>query len=79
MNVRGYPLFFWIREIAGWLLVLASLAVGYLAIAYVSNRQVVEAGVVVFLALGLLRAGVLLIRISTAARICQTSTQPERP
>lgn len=63
---------FWIREIAGWLLVLASLWLIRLGLTFVSDPtspRIVEASVVMFAALGLLRMGILLIRISTAARI----------
>ena len=72
-------MFFWLREIAGWLLVLCALVVGRLALTYVASRQVVEAGVVVLLAIGVLRAGILLIRISTAARLSQSSAHSEQP
>ena len=63
---------FWIREIVGWLLVLAALYLVRLGISFVSNPEearVVEAGVVLLSAMGLLRAGILLVRVSTAARI----------
>lgn len=66
---------FWIREIAGWALVIFALVMIQTGLGFVSNLdrpQVVEAGVVMLTAIGLLRAGVLLIRISTAARICQS-------
>ena len=42
---------------------------------YVTNLdrpKVVEAAVIMIVGLGVLRAGILLIRISTAARICRT-------
>jgi len=64
---------FWIREIAGWVLVLASLWLIRLGLTFVSDPtspRIVEASVVMFAALGLLRMGILLIRISTAAKIC---------
>jgi hypothetical protein len=64
---------FWIREIAGWVLVLASLWLIRQGLTFVSDPtspRIVEASVVMFAALGLLRMGILLIRISTAAKIC---------
>lgn len=64
---------FWIREIAGWVLVLGSLWLVRMGLTFVSDPttpRIVEASVVMFAALGLLRMGILLIRISTAARIC---------
>ena len=59
----------WIREIIGWILVVAAIVLVKLVLDYVSNRQVVEGGVVAALSIGLLRSGILLIRMSTAARI----------
>lgn len=67
-------MFFWLREIAGWALVLFSLWMIHVGIDFVSNTekpQIVQAGVVLFAATGVLRVGVLLIRLSTAARIVQ--------
>jgi hypothetical protein len=63
----------WIREIAGWMLVLTALYLIRVALIFVTNLEsprVIEAGVVVIAGMGLLRAGILLIRIATAARIC---------
>ncbi len=71
---------FWIREIAGWALVIFALVLIQMGLGYLSNLnrpQVVEAGVVMLGALGLLRAGVFLIRIATAARICQSNDRTQ--
>lgn len=65
---------FWVREIAGWVLVLMALYLMYVALVFLMDLQsprVVEAGVVVIAGLGVLKAGILLVRISTAARICR--------
>ena len=65
---------FWIREIAGWALVIFALVLIQTGLGYLSNLdrpKVVEAGIVMLGALGVLRAGIFLIRISTAARICR--------
>lgn len=59
----------WLREIAGWSLVALALVLVQWTLLYVSNRQVVEAGVLVLMLLGILRAGISLIRVATAARI----------
>lgn len=71
-------MFLWMREIAGWILVAIALFQIRVALNYVSNRQVVEAAVVGFILLALLRAGVLLIRMSTAARIALKDAQADR-
>lgn len=65
---------FWFREIAGWALVVFALVMLYIGLGYVTNLErpkVVEATAIMFAALGVMRAGIMLIRLSTAARICQ--------
>jgi hypothetical protein len=42
-----------------------------------TEPKIVEASVVLFAAMGVLRAGILLIRISTAARICRIDHEGE--
>ena len=72
---------FWIREIAGWALVIFALVLIQTGLGYLSNLdrpKVVEAGIVMLGALGVLRAGVFLIRISTAARICRSDDRTQR-
>ncbi len=62
------------REIAGWVLVLVAVymfRLGLLFVMDIQDPRIVEAGVVMFTGLGVLRAGIMLVRISTAARICQ--------
>lgn len=65
-------MWFHVREVAGWLLVVTALYLLWLAVGFLQNPetpQIAEAGVTVFAGLGVLRMGILLIRISTAARI----------
>ena len=69
---------FWLREIAGWFLVGVALLLIYTAMVFVTDvksPRIVEAGVITIGALGVLRAGILLVRISTAARACRTDTK----
>ena len=64
----------WFREIAGWVLVLVALYLirqGLLFAMDLQTPRIVEAAVVSFSGLGVLKAGVLLIRLSTAARVCR--------
>lgn len=67
-------MFFGIREVVGWVLIVAALWFISIALGYVDNRQIVEAGVTGMIALGTLRAGVLLVRLSTAARIATANS-----
>ena len=73
---------FWLREIAGWGLVALSLVVLHIGLGFAMNTEkpkIVEASVVLFASLGFLRAGILLIRISTAARICRMEHDRQPP
>jgi hypothetical protein len=67
-------MFFWLRELAGWGLILVALYLVRTGLIFISDMQsprIVESAVVMLTALGILRAGVLLIRISTAARVAK--------
>ena len=67
-------MFFWAREIAGWLLVLVSLYMIRIGLAFlndINSPRIIEAAVVMLAGLGVMRCGVLLVRVSTAARLCQ--------
>jgi hypothetical protein len=71
---------FWLREVMGWALVAISLIVLRVGMNFAMNTtepKIVEASVVLFTAMGVLRAGILLIRISTAARICRIDREGE--
>ena len=64
-------MFFWVREIAGWGLILVSLyllRVGLVFVSDLENPQIVQAAIVFIAAVGVMRCGVLLVRISAAAR-----------
>jgi len=66
-------IFFWLREIAGWLLILVSLYMLRIGLVYLNDLErpgLVESGIVMLAGLGVMRCGVLLIRVSTAARLC---------
>lgn len=62
---------YWVREIAGWALLAGSLYLIYRATELVNSRSVVEASVLVGASLIVMRCGMLLIRMATAARICE--------
>jgi hypothetical protein len=71
---------YWLREIAGWSLVAVALVLARQALLFAMDTdapKIVEASVIMFGAVGILRAGILLIRISTAARLCREPK--ERP
>ena len=67
-------MFFWFREFIGWALLAVALYLISLALQFVETRKVIEASVVVFASLTVMRAGILLIRMNTVARITQKNT-----
>ena len=66
-------MFFWIRELIGWGLLAAAIYLILTALRFVEDRQVIEAAIVVFASLTVMRCGTLLIRMNTVARISQRS------
>ena len=74
-------IFFWVREIAGWLLVLVSLymlRIGLVFLSDINSPRIIESAVVMLSGLGVMRCGVLLVRVSTAARLFRDETRPKR-
>lgn len=66
---------YWVREIVGWLLVGVSFWLLWRGLSYIDQRQVVEGGLTFAAAVAILRTGVLLVRVSTAARIALDTRQ----
>ena len=65
-------MFFWLREIVGWALVGFALYMVWLGLNYLSdvaNPKIIESAILNLSALGVLKAGTTLIRISTTSRI----------
>src|SRR5207302_6223327 len=65
---------FWIREVAGWMLVGLGLLVFYLCFALLMSRQIFEAGSFTMIGIFVFRGGIHLLKVAVAARIC-TQTQ----
>jgi len=74
---------FWIREIAGWLLVGLGLFIFYICVAILlSDRpRLIEAGPLTLIGIIVFRGGIHLLKVAVAARICMTApmTAGERP
>lgn len=67
-----------VREIIGWLLVAAALYLVLIGLGFLSQRQVVEAGITAGLAIALYRGGLGLVKLSAAARALSPPTLSER-
>lgn len=78
---------YWVREIAGWLLVLLGLLIFDLAYEFCVKRQVFEAWPVTIIGIFVFRGGIHLLKVAVAARVCQqaqdrlypASTGPTHP
>jgi hypothetical protein len=74
-------MFFWLREIAGWGLVGLSLYMLWIGLGFLSdlsNPKIIESSVLNLAGLGVLKAGLTLIRLSTTARIAIKLSKSDR-
>lgn len=62
---------YWLREIAGWLLVMLGLWVFLTVLDFCRNRWIFEAGILTVVGVFVFRGGIHLLKTSIAARICQ--------
>ena len=72
---------FWIREVAGWLLVGLSLGIFYICFMLLINHYVLEGGPLTLVGIIIFRGGIHLLKVAVAARICQQALErvEERP
>ena len=70
---------FWLREIAGWLMVALGLFGFYVCFVLVLYRQVLEAWPWTIVSVVLFRGGIHLLKVAVAARICLLARERTRP
>jgi hypothetical protein len=73
---------FWVRELAGWVLVLLGLAAFGVSIGMLTQHYFIEAGVPSLIGFFVFRGGIHLLKVAVAARVClqaQEKLRPERP
>jgi hypothetical protein len=61
---------FWVRELAGWLLVGLGLVVFYLCYEFLRSGRVVETGALTVIGVFVFRGGIHLLKMAVAARVC---------
>jgi hypothetical protein len=63
---------FWIRELAGWILMALGLYVLFIALVFLVNvpPRFIEAGPLTLIGIIVFRGGVHLLKVAVAARIC---------
>jgi len=61
---------FWIRELAGWILIALGLFVFYACFALLLDHRIVEAGPLTLIGIVIFRGGVHFLKVAVAARVC---------
>lgn len=62
---------YWIREAAGWLLIVLGLLMFGTVYEYCNSRAIFEAGILAVVGIFIFRGGIHLLKVAVAARICQ--------
>lgn len=66
---------FWLREVAGWLLVALGLFGFYVCFVLILYRQILEAGSATVIAVVMFRGGIHLLKVAVAARVCMQAAE----
>lgn len=67
---------YWVREIAGWLLVLLGLAMFFAVYDFCWQGLIFRAGIMAVVGIFVFRGGIHLLKVAIAARVCmQTQEQ----
>ncbi|QEL13897.1 hypothetical protein [Limnoglobus roseus] len=66
----------WVREVAGWALVLLGLIFFGEACLFVINKRLFSAGPFLFAGFVIFRGGLHLVKVATAARACRDVETP---
>jgi hypothetical protein len=71
---------FWIREIAGWALVVLGLWLFYISyFVLLRNGYIIQSGPTVLMGIVVFRGGIHFLKVAVAARVCQQAPMEARP
>lgn len=70
---------FWLREVAGWLLLLVSLVMFYIAYIFCVRRMILEVWPWTLASVFVFRGAVHLLKVAVAARVCQQAQDRLHP
>lgn len=71
---------FWIREAAGWAMLLLGLWLFYVSyFVLLKNGYIVQSGPTVLMGIVVFRGGIHLLKVAVAARVCQQAPAEARP
>ncbi len=66
---------YWVREIAGWVLVLVGIGLFLVVYEYCERRWIFEAGIVAVVGIFVFRGGIHLLKVAIAARMCKQTQE----
>ena len=70
---------FWLREVAGWVLVVIGLWIFLMCFQFLSATHIFEAWPAALVGIIVFRGGIHLLKVAVAARVClQAVTSPKR-
>ena len=67
---------FWLRELAGWALVVLGLAIFGLCILFLRSARMIETGPLFVIGFVVFRGGIHLLKVAVAARVCLQAAEP---
>lgn len=70
---------FYVREVAGWVLMVLGLWLFYQSYGFVINRNYVGSGPALLMGIVVFRGGIHLLKVAVAARVCQQAPVESRP
>ncbi len=70
---------YYVREVAGWVLMVLGLWLFYQSYVFVVNRNYVGSGPTVLMGIVVFRGGIHLLKVAVAARVCQQAPVESRP
>jgi hypothetical protein len=71
---------FWIREIAGWALVVLGLWLFYVSyFVLLRNGYIIQSGPTVLMGIVVFRGGIHFLKVAVAARVCQQAPMEAKP
>jgi uncharacterized membrane protein YgdD (TMEM256/DUF423 family) len=70
---------YWIREIAGWLLVALGVLIFVTVYEFCERRWIFEAGILAVVGIFVFRGGIHLLKVAVAARVAQQAQRKLEP